>query len=215
MRLADGLRGFLAACLLSSVVAAEPDVATKLRRLAQLHSAAEESDAAGKVFRQAAQAAAEAFTKVELKPSGGTEQFVRLTLNQHGAGFDGIRFTVPAGAPRDLAWAFAGLPHGVPDLWYILPRAGEIRGFQTFYRGGPGMKDVPWAETVIDYRIFLQPLTGGELQPGQEYLIWFRYYHSRPQDLYVMLRLVPVGTPLQSPDAVHKELGLSYYPATK
>lgn len=180
-----------------------------------MRSAGNQSPEAGREFVQATQVAADAFTAVELKASGSTGQFVRVTLNQHGTRFDGIRFTVPAGEPRDLVWAFAGLPRNMPAEWYILPRAGEMQGFRQFFRGGPGMKDVPWAETVIPYQSFLQPLSGGELKPQQEYLIWFRFHDQRPKDLYVKVKLVPTGTPLNSTATVHAQLGLSYHPPSR
>lgn len=196
---------------------ADSDAVTSLRRAgtARAKFEAGQSEAAGKEFIQATQAAADAFTKVELKESGSTEKFVRVTLNQHGTGFDGIRFTVPPGEARDLVWAFASLQRNLPSNWYILPRVGEMKGFQQFFRGGPGMKNVPWEETLIPYEVFVQPLAGGELKPEQEYLIWFQFYDQRPKDLYVMLKLVPVGTPINSNGAAHAQLGLSYHPATK
>lgn len=195
----------------------ESDAVAKLRQAAAARArwVAEETAATGQAFTRATQAAADAFTPVELKPSGGTEQFVRVTLNQHGTGFDGIRFTVPKGEARDLVWAFASLPRNVPSNWYNLARTGEMPGFRQFFRGGPGMKGVPWEETLIPYEIYVQPLAGGVLKPEQEYLIWFQFYDARPKDLYVMVKLVPVGTTINSIAAVHSQLGLSYRPAIK
>lgn len=209
------LTGFLGALCASRIAtqAAEPEAATLLRRAADARRAPE-SDANNQAFARAVQAAADAFTKVELKASGSTERFVRVTLNQHGTGFDGIRFTVPKGEARDLVWAFAALQRNLPSNWYILPRTGAMQGFRTFFRGGPGMKDVPWEETVIPYEVYVQPLTGGELKPEQEYLIWFNFYDQRPKDLYVMLKLVPVGTPINSNGAAHAQLGLDYHRPT-
>ena len=220
-RIRTWVSGLLGALLLvqqdAPVRAAEGDAAGKLRQAAAARARFEaaETDVNGREFVRATQAAADAFTKVELKASASTEQFVRVTLNQHGARFDGIRFTVPQGEARDLVWAFAALQRNLASNWYILPRAGEMKGFQQFFRGGPGMKNVPWEETLIPYEIFVQPLTGGELKPGQEYLVWFQFYDQRPKDLYVMLKLVPVGTPINSNGAAHAQLGLSYHPATK
>ena len=196
--------------------AADQAAAALLRQAAAARArwTADETPANGQAFARATQAAADAFTKVEFKESGSTEQFVRVTLNQHGAGFDGIRFTVPKGEARDLVWAFAGLQRHIPSNWYILPRAGEMKGFRQFFRGGPSMKDVPWEEAVLPYSVFLQPLSGGELKPEQEYLIWFNFYDQRPKDLYVLLKLVPTGTRLDSSATVHAQLGLSYRPAT-
>lgn len=190
--------------------------ATKLRQAAAARArwVAEETPANGQQFTRAAQAAADAFTKVGLKESGSTEKFVRVTLNQHGTGFDGIRFTVPKGEARDLVWAYASLERHRPSNWYILPRAGEMKGFRQFFEGGPGMKGVPWEESLLPYSIKLQPLSGGELKAEQEYLIWFNFYDAQPKDLYVLLKLVPVGTPMNSTDTVHAQLGLSYRPAT-
>ncbi|MEN9572693.1 MAG: hypothetical protein RL514_548 [Verrucomicrobiota bacterium] len=192
-------------------------VAANLRQAATARArwVAENTPANGQEFTRATQAAADAFTKVELKESGSTERFVRVTLNQHGAGFDGIRFTVPKGEPRDLVWGFAALQRNIPSNWYNLARTGEMKGFTQFFRGGPGMKDVPWEESVIPYEVYLQPLAGGELKPEQEYLIWFLFSDPRPKDLYVMLKLVPVGTPINSVATVHAQLGLSYRPTTK
>lgn len=178
-----------------------------------MRSAVDQSVAAGQEFARATQAAAEAFTKVELKESGSTEKFVRVTLNQHGTSFDGIRFTVPPGEARDLAWAFARLERRTFSHWYIIPRTGEMNGFRQIFYGGPGMKGVPWEESVLPYRVTLQPLSGGELKPGEEYLIWFSFYDQRPLDLYVLLKLVPVGTPLKNTADVHAQLGLDYHRA--
>lgn len=79
--------------------------------------AANNSEATVKAFTLATQDAAEAFTKIELKESGSTEKFMRVTLNKHGTRFDGIRFTVPKGEARDLAWAFASLPKHIPSAY--------------------------------------------------------------------------------------------------
>jgi len=195
--------------------AADKESAALLRQAAAARAKwmEEETPANGRQFEEATQAAADAFTKVELKESGSTEKFLQVMLNQHGTGFDGIRFTVPKGEARDLAWAFAGLQRNIPSNWYVLPRTGKMKGFRQFFRGGPGIRDVPWEESVTPYQVFVQPLTGGELKQEQEYLIWFQFYDQRPKDLYVMLKLVPVGTPIDSPSAVHAQLGLSYRPA--
>lgn len=197
--------------------AAEPEAAAKLRQAAAARRqwVAEETPANGQQFARAAQAAADAFTKVELKESGSTEKFVRVTLNQHGIGFDGIRFTVPQGEARDLVWAFARLERRPFSHWYILPRAGEMKGFRRIFHGGPGMKGVPWEESVVPYEVTLQPLSGGELKPGEEYLIWFSFHDQRPLDLYVLLKLVPVGTLLNNTADVHAQLGLDYRRATQ
>ena len=196
--------------------AADKESAALLRQAAAARARweADETPANGLEFTRATQAAADAFTKIELKASGSTEQFVRVTLNQHGTGFDGIRFTVPKGEARDLAWAFAHLERQKFSHWYIIPRTGEMKGFRQFFHGGPGMKDVPWEESALPYEVTLQPLSGGELKPGEEYLIWFRFYDQRPLALYVMLKLVPVGTPIDSVATVHSQLGLSYRPAS-
>ncbi|MEQ2010459.1 MAG: hypothetical protein ABMA26_27040 [Limisphaerales bacterium] len=204
-------------CAATTLRGADTTAAALLREAASARArwVAQETPANGQAFARAAQAAADAFTKVELKDSGSTEQFVRVTLNQHGTGFDGIRFIVPKGEARDLAWAFAGLQRNVPSNWYILPRAGEMKGFRQFFRGGPGMKGVPWEETVVPFSVYLQPLSGGELKPEQEYLIWFNFYDQRPKDLYVLLKLVPVGTLMNTTATVHEQLGLGYRPVTK
>lgn len=172
--------------------------------------AANNSEATAKAFTLATQDAAEAFTKIELKESGSTEKFMRVTLNKHGTRFDGIRFTVPKGEARDLAWSFASLPKHKPSNWYILPRVGVMKGFSRFFQPSSGIKGAPWAESAVPYSVYAQPLTGGELKPEQEYLIWFNFLDAQPKDIYVLIKLVPVGTDTGSSAAIHKELDLRY-----
>lgn len=193
--------------------AAEGDaLATKLRLAltARAEMMANNSEATATAFTLATQNAAEAFSVIELKESGSTEGFVKVVLNKRGTKFDGIRFTVPKGAARDLAWAFAYAPQDRPDFWYILPRAGEMNGFSKFFRPSSGIKGAPWKDANETYAVFAQPLGGGQLKPDKEYLIWFTFQSVLPKNLYVMIKLVPVGTDINSSAAIHTALGLSY-----
>lgn len=203
---------FASALPLTLDAAATDDAAGKLREAAKARArwVAEETPANGKEFTRATQTAADAFTKVELKASGSTETFVKVTLNNHGTLFDGIRFSIPKGEPRDMAWAFAAKERNLPSNWYIMPRAGEMHGFRQFFRPDGALLGAPWASSSIRHLVFAQPLTGGELKPEQEYLIWFNFYDSQPKEIYILIKLVPVGTDCNSSAAIHRELDLRY-----
>ena len=93
-------------------------------------AAAEEQGAA---FTTPLQSVAPRFREVPVSPEPGKPLWHKLTLNARGRKIDAIRFRVPEGEPRGMAWAF--IPPDNLAGWYIIPTAGEMDGgFQKFFR---------------------------------------------------------------------------------
>lgn len=136
-------------------------------------------------FTQQMQAAADAFTPLELPGKGPIDFDLKLgettaTLKD-GNVFDGFRFTAPEGSDQlDMIWYFNA--PGQWGNWYILPVKG---GFK------PAFKD--WTDADRLYEKFdvidednqlrvLQNLEAGYFEPGQEYIMWFRRVHEGGDD---------------------------------
>ena len=117
-------------------------------------------------------------------------EFQRITLNKLGQGFDGIRFKTPPGERNcDLDWEFVYSRGGSLLGWFIVPKEGTLEGFTTLESFD--RPRIPGLDTPSKYRLIVQPLHGGRLQPGKEYLIWFAFRNERPADILVRLELTP------------------------
>lgn len=117
-----------------------------------------------------------------------------VTLNQSGAGFDGIRFTSPLKANSDLNWSI-NLSAPSKD-WGIVGASQPVPAFQASYEG----YNLNFTELrVPDKNLFtFQSLSGGHIQPGQEYVIWFAFNTHEPVVLRFALSL-QVGSAPQGP----------------
>ena len=113
----------------------------------------------------------------------------KLKMNSDEVGVDAFRFVNPLQERADLYWAFAVR---TPIQWGIVRRAGIIQPFKV-WRRVLDLK-VQGVEVPRDYTAFFQPLLGGEILPGEEYIVWFIFPDERPADVFLALRLVPAGS---------------------
>ena len=122
--------------------------------------------------------------------SDGQPAFQILTLTNpvaiNSERFFGFRFKVPPRANNeDLVWAFVD-PPGLKE-WYIVPQSGEMDGFANYCHATKG--DYMGNQPLLPrggHRLILQNLAGGNLQDGQEYLIWFGFGNHNPPAMSLM-----------------------------
>jgi hypothetical protein len=138
----------------------------------------------GKAFTGPLQSVAARFREVPTSPEPGKPLWHRLTLNARGKKLDAVRFRVPGGEKRGMAWAF--VPPANLSGWYIIPTSGEMTGFKKFFR--PGARQVLGAKAPEGARlVYLQSLGAAHLEPGAEYLLWFRFRDDKPVPLYLTM----------------------------
>jgi len=119
----------------------------------------------------------------EIKPGleVGKAVTTELPMNPFGVRLDAVKFTVPAGGPRDMIWSFVAPP--AMRNWYILPAKGpRIQGFRRFER-------VPARGGTRIYQF----LGAHALKPGHEYVLWFSFAGSGRHRMRFTLCLPPRG----------------------
>jgi len=91
----------------------------------------------------------------------------------------GFRFKTPAKITGDFRWFFLmSNPDGPVTMndfaWYILRKAGDMKGFST-YRRDP-LDYYPRLKSRFPHTggVIIQTLSDRHLLPNEEYLIWFR-----------------------------------------
>lgn len=142
----------------------------------------------GAAFTTPLQSVAPRFREVPVSPEPGKPQWHKITLNARGKKLDAIRFRVPEGEQRGMAWAF--IPPANLGGWYIIPTAGEMNGFKNFFR--PSAQKVLGAKAPEGAKqVLLQSLGAAHLKPGGEYLLWFRFRDDKPAPLYLTIALPP------------------------
>jgi hypothetical protein len=162
----------------------------------------------GPAFTGPLQSVAARFREVPASPEPGKPLWHKLTLNARGRKIDAVRFRVPEGEPRGMAWAF--IPPANLTGWYIIPVSGEMTGFQKFFR--PSAAKVLGAKAPEGAKqVLLQSLSAAHLKPGGEYLLWFRFRDDKPAPLYVTIALPPGATDADNFDEakIVKTLGLT------
>jgi hypothetical protein len=170
--------------------------------------AAAAAEKQGPAFTAPLQSVAPRFQEVPTASEPGKPHWHRLTLNTRGKKVDAIRFRVPEGEQRGMAWAF--IPPANLAGWYIVPTSGEMTGFKKFFRLGAarvlGAKAPEGAKQV-----YLQSLGAAHLKPGGEYLLWFRFRDEKPAPLYVTIALPPGAEDADKLDEakIVKTLGLT------
>jgi hypothetical protein len=94
-------------------------------------------------------------------------------LNQRHKGIDAICFTAPNDNRTHFYWGFS-----VPKLleWYITPLQGKLQGFEDYFDVRNGKYQLPG---IINQHLILQDLPT-RLQPGDEYLLWFKVDTKKP-----------------------------------
>ncbi|MEW6303286.1 MAG: hypothetical protein AB1705_07440 [Verrucomicrobiota bacterium] len=163
-------------------------------------------------YEEAIRSVAGYFPEVPVHETSGNRQFVKVQMNRLGAGLDGIRFKVPGADSREMVWVFALPRTNSLHSWYIVSKDGPMNGFKRFIDshgagGAPYDEMAPWGRLKEEHRSFIQPLTGGELKGGREYIVWFKFKDQTPTELYVAINLLPAGTKLTSVIDWEKALG--------
>ena len=146
-------------------------------------------------FNAALRAAAPALTEVAVGSAERPAQFSRLMLNSQRLGFDGLRFQAPAGGPRhDMKWEFI-MPAvdnkrgRAMKAWYIMVLKGDMIGFRNYTLGED--KPIEGVDFPGKFHV-VQDIQGGEIRPGNEYLIWFSFEADAPAvPTFVKIDLVP------------------------
>lgn len=141
---------------------------------------------AGTQFRAILQKIAPALAEVTPE-KGEAKKYTKLTLNKDKATLDAFRFKTPDGkANWDMNWEFVTPPDTI-GAWYILPREGTMTGFRRFnFFNNYQEKDANLPEK--NQRI-VQPLDGGVLKPGSEYVIWFTFEKAEPVEFHIRIGL--------------------------
>lgn len=171
--------------------------------------AAAEAQKQGPAFTTPLQSVAPRFREVPVAAEPGEPRWHKLTLNARGRKIDAVRFRVPEGEKRGMAWAF--LPPANLAGWYIIPASGEMDGgFKQFFR--PGAQKVLGAKAPKDAKqVLLQSLGAAHLKPGGEYILWFRFRDEKPAPLYLTIALPPAAEDADNFDEakIVKTLGLT------
>jgi hypothetical protein len=185
--------------------AAGPEITDEQFDKALTAAAAETQGAA---FTGPLQSVAPRFREVPVSVEPGKSTWHKLTLNARGKKIDAIRFRVPEGEQRGMAWAF--IPPANLGGWYIIPVSGEMKGFTKFFR--------PTAQRVLGAKapegakqVLLQSLGAANLKPGGEYVMWFRFRDEKPAPVYLTIALPPAAEDADQFDEakIVKVLGLT------
>ncbi len=201
LRTGVGLSSILFGCLACAApVPKDPPKIDLPKELASAFEAFEKSQDGGAEankaraeFHKILQKAAPALPEVAPE-KGEAKKYTKLTLNKEGKRVGAFRFKTPEGkANWDMIWEFV-VPPASFDSWYILPREGAMAsGFRTFDRGADYQeKGANLPEK--NFRV-IQPLTGGVLRPGTEYIIWFTFPKTDAVDFHVRVGLTEAAPP--------------------
>ncbi|MEK6235870.1 MAG: ankyrin repeat domain-containing protein, partial [Planctomycetales bacterium] len=177
-----------------------------LRELGELLKGPYEFDA----FKRKVRDASRCYLRLETGSDVGKPKWALCKMNQLKIRFDAFRFKTPEGTDNlDLYWLF-NVPRKLRVAWYILPLEGSMkRGFHNFY--SPDNLRLADPKLPAASHTILQRLVGGCLQPGKEYIIWFKFLDPKPVDMRVALTTVPEGSvkpDLRLPTAMGIALGL-------
>ena len=132
------------------------------------------------------------WTTLTFSENGEKSGAVRFSEN--GGQFGAVRFLSSLDKPADLRCCFVveGKPFrrewGIVAAQRKLPYGFEV--FQSDRNVVLGVDGIPDRNAV-----YLQPLDGGVIQPGAQYILWFAFKHTKePVDLHMAIRLEPQGT---------------------
>lgn len=165
-------------------------------------------------FHATLQAVANQLPNLELSTEPGKARWNHLQIFLGGIPFSAFRFSSTLEQPADLCWIFTSQESWYPGSWYILPACGKMNGFSHYrYLNHPAFQD---PSVPINGRFFFQSLTGGEIKPGQDYIVFFardkseekaparlqaESTKSRPIPTSIALRLLPANTVSPNPQA--------------
>lgn len=173
-------------------------------------------------FLQALRAQAAAFPLLEPGARPGAPRFVVHRLNappllHGGQRFGAVRIVCPPGAPRPLAWLFSDTTN--IDEYGLLSPAGErleAAAVRLIYpatasadpdedRAGPQASPLPRPWDFVQLHLLAVP--AHQLQPGAEYILWFRFDDQRPTDL-LLAAIFPDAAPALDPPALPRLFAL-------
>lgn len=120
-------------------------------------------------FHDTLQSVANDLPKIELSTKPHEVVWNPLRIFKDALGFCAFRFSSPLEVPADMYWSFCLNDSSIN--WYILPVAGRMQGFNS-YRFINHASFVDRTAPDCDHT-YVQSLKGGQIQPGQEYIIWF------------------------------------------
>jgi formylglycine-generating enzyme required for sulfatase activity len=131
-----------------------------------------------------------------------------------GAQLSAVRFRSTLDKPADMHWMFV-VPEG-RGRWYIFPVEGTMTGFNSFDQGFN--LEIEGVQLPPGNLVTFQSLTGGQIQPGQEYILWFSAAEPQPADMQIAIQLSPAGAISgeagRSRDAVSRAMGVTPRPMT-
>ena len=159
-------------------------------------------------FRRVLRAISPELRSAPVTTGPGPLKWTTVTYNEQ---FGAVRFSSSLGVPADLRWCFVVEEKRDVPTWYILPAKGELRsGFATYQH--ETNLDLDVEGIPAKNLVFLQPLDGGLIQPGAEYILWFAFREAEePVKMHMAIRLEPQGSFSKSTaieDLAH-DLGLS------
>jgi hypothetical protein len=174
--------------------------------LAKAHNSLETSPAEAAA---ALQSVAGRFAVISPASEAGKAQWAAVTLNQRGKRVDAVRLRVPEGGRRDLVWAFA-YPEKTLDRWYILPAKGPAgQGFKNFWKATPRQA---FGSNEPKLKVIVQSHSGEYLEPGEEYVLWFRFTDDQPATLWIKAALLPQAAKAYDERSAMKALDLPQPP---
>lgn len=142
------------------------------------------------------------FTPINFEKDGPDfAKFQRLLVKEsrfsyQGQYYSGFRFTAPSWLDGNLWWTHTlAKTEGQKDFstqdfsWYIIPKSGRMRGFQSFSRFSIASYTTLSKQFPYTLGGFEQTLPRSCLVPGQEYAIWFAYKNENLPDIAFALTI--------------------------
>ena len=140
---------------------------------------------------EAVQAAADAFEQVDVGLESGKSKWHTYHLNAERAGFDGLRFRTPDDVPRVVVWGFVCRPDSRWRNWNIVPASGET-GAPRYHSRVKYLNNVTLAGVELQQPNRMELQVGvGTFQPGREYILWFSFGNTQPEDFQIAMNVVP------------------------
>lgn len=178
--------------------------------LVRAYELVEAGKAESNEFIQIVQSALSNFQQVNIGNEYGKAAWQTIEINTLGTRFDGIRFkTPPSNDNSDFFWAFIRHKNSLLKDWYIIPAIGSMTGFESFSRLKNVTLDFDGLNLPEENECILQWLTGGNLKPDTEYIIWFRFITNQPEKVCLAINVLPQGAYQGKHENTIKILGLN------
>ncbi|MDB5352104.1 MAG: repeat-containing protein [Planctomycetota bacterium] len=169
---------------------------TELRKQLMATGDPVQHKALGGEFNEVIRQAGPDFQELPVTIGGGPIPFTKVILNAKGKAFDGVRFKTPDRARAwDFDWEFAMPPFDGPRgriiyNWRMVPLDGsEMREFKLM--SAHRDEEIEGLDMPRNFHV-TQPLHGGHLKPGSEYVIWFWFGDQTPEiPAWIRIRLTP------------------------